>query len=154
MEQSRPMKIESSLLSGEPYPKFVTYEYLPDDIKRALQEAVLEILGHNALSGDSVVYHILQYPWDSSGMQNYCTSDTVVNTLLALVRDGIVEMATLRDPSMPIEQWIPKYRRVGSRRALEAEEAIKASKCMKISKPWKQRDHDSTDWITGQGSFH
>jgi hypothetical protein len=40
---------------------------------------------------------------------------------------------------------------VGTRRAVEA---IKASRCMKIAKPWKQRPaaetKSTTEWVTGQ----
>ncbi|KAG7349727.1 CW-type zinc finger domain containing protein [Nitzschia inconspicua] len=154
IEQAKPMTIESSFSPNLTFPKFVTYENLPDEIKIGMQDVVLQILGNSALLGDEVIYETQRYPWENKMMIGYCNADVVINTLLALVRDGIVEMATSRNPNIPIEQWIPKYRRVRSKRALAAEEAIKSSKCMKIAKPWKQREETKTEWISGQRAFH
>jgi hypothetical protein len=50
-----------------------------------------------------------------------------------------------------MSEWIPRYRRVvrqKPKRNIETEEALKASKCMKIAKPWKNTD-TSAEWITG-----
>lgn len=153
-----PTKVESNG-GGQSYPKFATYENLPDDIKNAMHEVVLNILGASSLTGDDVIGECQRYPWDAStsdvaDIRGYCNTDVIINTLLALVRDGIVEMTYLSDPNVPISQWVPKYRRVRSRRALEAVEAIKASRCMKIAKPWKQREEKRADWITGKGAFY
>jgi hypothetical protein len=154
---SKPVEVGSTSYTS--YPKFPTYENLPENIRNSMREVVLHILGNNALSGDEVIGEAQQFPFDSAGsgftgMQGYCNADIIINTLLALVRDGIVEMATKRDPKIPISQWIPKYRRVRSPRALAAEDAIKASRCMKISKPWKQReDSSAAGWITGERGF-
>ncbi|KAG7374060.1 CW-type zinc finger domain containing protein [Nitzschia inconspicua] len=154
MEQAKPMTVESSFSPNLTFPKFVTYENLPNEIKIGMQDVVLQILGNSALLGDEVIYETQRYPWENKTMIGYCNADVVINTLLALVRDGIIEMATSRNPNIPIEQWIPKYRRVRSKRALAAEEAIKSSKCMKIAKPWKQREETKTEWISGQRAFH
>ena len=86
-------------------------------------------------------------------MVSYCNTEIVINTLLALVRDGVIEMTTGCDRRIPIAEWIPLYRRVKTKRALAAEEQIRASKCMKIAKPWKQRNDSSGDWVTGREAF-
>jgi hypothetical protein len=153
MEQAQPIKINSNANAVSSYPKFVTYEYLPNEIKIGIQEVILQILGNKALSGDSVIHEAQQYPWEDEGMIAYANADVMINTLLALVRDGIVEMTTTRDRHIPISQWIPLYRRVKSKRALEAEEQIKSSKCMKIAKPWKQRADAGAEWTTGREAF-
>jgi hypothetical protein len=120
-----------------------------------MQDVVLQTLDLSAMTGEEVIAKALWYPWGTSmksvpSIQGYCNTDIIINTLLDLVRDGIVEMATIRDPLTPMSQWIPKYRRVRTNRAIEAVEAIKASRCMKISKPWKQRSESkTTEWITG-----
>jgi len=131
-----------------------TYNSLSNETKHVMQDVVLQILDLRGMTGEEVVRKIQYYPWDVStmknisGIQNLCNADIIVNTLLDLVRDGIVEMATLRDDG-PMSQWVPKYRKVKTNRAIEAIEAIKASRCMKIAKPWKQKS-SSTEWITGQ----
>jgi len=131
-----------------------TYNSLSNETKHVMQDVVLQILDLRGMTGEEVVRKIQYYPWDVStmknisGIQNLCNADIIVNTLLDLVRDGIVEMATLRDDG-PMSQWVPKYRKVKTNRAMEAIEAIKASRCMKIAKPWKQKS-SSTEWITGQ----
>ena len=135
--------------------KLKTYDSLSNDIKHAMQDVVLQTLDLSAMTGEEVIAKALWYPWGTSmksvpSIQGYCNTDIIINTLLDLVRDGIVEMATIRDPLTPMSQWIPKYRRVRTNRAIEAVEAIKASRCMKISKPWKQRSESkTTEWITG-----
>lgn len=154
LEQAKPMRIESNTFSDWTFPKFVMYENLPDEIKIGMQQIVLQILGNSALPGDEVIREAQRFPWEDKAMVGYCNADVIINTLLALVRDGIVEMATSRIPNVPMAKWIPKYRRVRSNRALAAEEAIKSSKCMKIAKPWKQREEAETEWISGQQAFH
>jgi hypothetical protein len=156
--EATPSKVESNS-GGQSYPKFVAYENLPEDIKSAMHEVVLNVLGNCSLTGDDVIGECQRYPGETSTgglaeIRGYCNTDVIINTLLALVRDGIVEMTYLSDPNVPISQWVPKYRRVRSRRALEAVEAIKASRCMKIAKPWKQREDKSADWISGKGAFY
>jgi len=151
MEQCRPMKIESI---SDPGQTPVRYEYLPDHTKILIQQTVLQILGNRALPGDSVIIECQKYPWEDSGMENFCNADVVINALLGLVKDGVVEMTSSGDSKFPFSQWIPKYRRVKSRRALEAEEAIKASSMMKISKPWKHRDDNSAEWVSGEAAFN
>jgi len=137
------------------YPKFVTFENLPDDIRRDIREAVLLVLGSSAHTADDLIRFMKSYSWDSemTEVSPYFNADTIINALLALVRDGIVEMACFRDPSVPMEEWVPKYRRVRSQRALASEAAMKASKCMKIRKPWKQREETSAEWISGGAAF-
>jgi hypothetical protein len=155
----QPMDVLSNDTPGQSYPKFFTYENLPDDIKKAMREGVLQTLGMSALAGDDVIREVQFYPWESmapelADIRAYFNADIIITTLLALVRDGEVEMTCLRDPNVPMTQWIPKYRKVRSRRKSEAEEAMKASRCMKIAKPWKQRDENaSADWITGGAAF-
>ncbi|KAL3906261.1 MAG: hypothetical protein SGARI_004082, partial [Bacillariaceae sp.] len=147
MEHAQPMRVGSASDDVPRFPKFVTYESLPDEIKMGMQEVILQILGNGTLSGDVAIRAVQQYPWDQKAMLAYCNANVVINTLLALVSHGIVEMTTSRDRSIPMSQWTPLYRRVKSKRALAAEEQIKASKCMKIAKPWKQRQEEtSTQW--------
>jgi len=137
-----------------------TYDSLSDDVKHTMQDVVLQILDLNVMTGEEVIGKAQWYPMDTTSMKSsvsnihgFCNEDIIINTLLDLVRDGIVEMATLRNPLTPVSQWVPKYRRVRTNRAMEAVEAIKASRCMKIAKPWKQRNESTTtttEWITGQ----
>lgn len=148
-------KVESS--SAGQSSKFVSYDNLPDYVKHAMQEVVLHILNTHSLTGDDVIGECHRYPWAANGLveiRGYCNTDVIINTVLTLVRDGIVEMTYVSDPNVPISEWVPKYRRVRSRRALEAVEAIKASRCMKIAKPWKQREEKSSDWISGNCAFY
>lgn len=146
--------------------KLRAFESLSDDVKHAMQDIVLQTLEFGCLTGNEVVRKAQCFPYETSlpragGIKGYCNPDIIVHTLLDLVRDGLVEMAAVRDPLGPITQWVPRYRRVGTRRALEAFEAIKASRCMKISKPWKQRTAltdaassgnttQQTEFVTGQ----
>ena len=151
-----PAKVLSSNGSNIPgYPKMMkTYECLSNDIKHAMQDVVLHTLEFGCLSADEVIGKTQWFPCErvvSGGVKGYCNPDIIIHTLLDLVQDGLVEMNTARDPHMPIAEWVPRYRRVGTRRAMEAVEAIKASRCMKISKPWKQRSNEPTEeWVTGK----
>lgn len=159
MEQNPEKVLSSSSLniSGQSTnnQKLKTYDSLSNDIKHAMQDVVLQTLDLSAMTGEEVIgkaqwYHSSTSMKSVPSIQGYCNTDIIINTLLDLVRDGIVEMATIRDPLTPMSQWVPKYRRVRTKRAIEAVEAIKASRCMKISKPWKQRSESkTTEWITG-----
>lgn len=158
----KPSKILSSSAGDINIPgqKLKTYAFLTDEIKHAMQDIVLQTLEFGCLTGDEVILKMQWFPYETSikgvaGIRGYCNEDIVVHTLLDLVRDGLVEMATVKDPFRPMAQWVPRYRRVGTRRAMEAVEAIKASRCMKIAKPWKQRPSEdttttTTEWVTGQ----
>jgi len=141
--------------SGNQTPSFLTYDSLPENIKEQMRQVVLQVLGVYVLSGDELVEEALRFPWESlsadlAHIRTYINTDIVINTLLSLVRDGEVQMTCFKDMSVPMTEWIPRYRRVirSSPKNLEAHESLKASKCMKISKPWKQMD-DSDGWITG-----
>merc|ERR1712194_448494 len=126
-----------------------------------MQDVVLQILDFNVMTGEEVIgkAQLKSSSSVSSTIQGcFCNVDIIIHTLLELVRDGIVEMATLRTPLTPVSHWVPKYRRVRTNRAREAVAAIKASRCMKIAKPWKhQRNNNdstttpptTTEWITG-----
>merc|ERR1712166_410163 len=135
--------------------KVKTYDSLSDDFKHTMQDVVLQILDLNVMTGEEMIGKAQWYPMDTSmknvsSIHGFCNADIIINTLLDLVRDGIVEMATMRDPLTPVSQWVPKYRRVRTNRAIEAVEAIKASRMMKIAKPWKQRNEsNTTEWVTG-----
>ena len=136
---------------GRGVAQFVTYENLPEEMRISIREAVLHALGSSARTSEDLISFMKSHSWDSemASLIPYFNTDTVINALLALVRDGIVEMACFRDPNVPMAEWIPKYRRVRSKRALASEEAMKASKCMKIRKPWKQREEETVEWISG-----
>eukprot|EP00980_Cylindrotheca_fusiformis_P001626 scaffold368_cov125-Cylindrotheca_fusiformis.AAC.4 len=134
----------------------LSYETLPDVMKETMREVVLQALGSFVLTGEDVVLEAQRFPWESlpnafSLIRAYVNADIIITTLLALVKDGLVEMTCFKDMSKPMYEWIPRYRRVVQKpkRDVETEEALKASKCMKISKPWKKVDDSSTEWITG-----
>ena len=156
----KPAKVLSSSTSALNIPgeKFKTYDSLSDEIKHAMQDVVLQTLEFGCLTGDEITGKAQWYPYETSikgvnGIRGYCNEDIIIHTLLDLVRDGLVEMATVKDPFLPVSQWVPRYRRVGTRRAFEAVDAIKKSRCMKIAKPWKQRPSENTtttEWVTGQ----
>ena len=156
----KPAEVLSSSTSALNIPgeKFKTYDSLSDDIKHAMQDVVLQTLEFGCLTGDEITGKAQWYPYETSikgvnGIRGYCNEDIIIHTLLDLVRDGLVEMATVKDPFLPVSQWVPRYRRVGTRRAFEAVDAIKKSRCMKIAKPWKQRPSENTtttEWVTGQ----
>lgn len=153
-----PMPVLSAGNQFQGQPKFLTFENLPDNIKEAMREIVLYTLGSSTLSGDDIIGEAQRFPWESLSKElveihAYLNADVIINTILSLVRDGLVEMTCLRDPSLPISQWIPKYRKVRSRRDPEAFEAMKSTRFMKIAKPWKQREGNSADWITGGAAF-
>lgn len=156
----KPTKVLSSSAStwNIPGQKLKTYESLPDEIKHAMQDVVLQTLEFGCLTADEITGKAQWFPYETSikgvaGIRGYCNEGIIVHTLLDLVRDGLVEMATVKDPHLPVSEWIPRYRRVGTKRANEAIEAIQASRCMKIAKPWKQRPSKrttTTEWVTGQ----
>merc|ERR1719491_1403242 len=139
-----------------PGQKLKMYGCLSDEIKHAMQDVVLQTLEFGCLTGEEVIRKAQWFPYETSikgvaGIRGYCNEDIIIHTLLDLVRDGMVEMATVQNPFGTMTQWVPRYRRVGTRRAIEAVEAIKASRCMKIAKPWKQRPTESTtttEWVT------
>jgi len=158
--EMKPAKVLSTSTGDLNIPgqKLKTYECLSHEIKIAMQDVVLQTLEFGCLTGEEVIRKTQWFPYQTSikgvaGIRGYCNEDIIVHTLLTLVQDSLVEMASVRDPFRPVSQWVPRYRRVGTRRALEAVEAIKASRCMKIAKPWKQRSTESkamTEWVTGQ----
>ena len=134
-----------------------TYDNIPENAKQAMREIVLRSLGDRTLTGDELILEIQRHPWenfapDVASIRGYFNGDIIVNALLGLVRDGVVEMTSMRNYKVPIGQWVPKYRKVRSVRAMKIEESIKSSRCMKIAKPWKQRECN-TDWITGGSAF-
>ena len=148
----QPMQVSSDS-DAKSYPKFLSFENLPDDVKEAMREVVLHSLGEGTLTGEEVIQKVHQYPWetfspDLASTRGYLNADIVINSLLALVRDGVVEMTSIRNFKLPIGQWVPKYRKVRSLRAMKIEESIKSSRCMKIAKPWKK-----SEWITGGAAF-
>ncbi len=156
----KPTKVLSSSAStwNIPGQKLKTFDSLQDEIKHAMQDVVLQTLEFGCLTADEITGKAQWFPYETSikgvaGIRGYCNEDIIVHTLLDLVRDGLVEMATVTDPYLPVSQWVPRYRRVGTKRANEAIEAIQASRCMKIAKPWKQRPSKSTtttEWVTGR----
>jgi len=160
--EMKPSKVLSSSTSALNIPgqKFKTYDSLSDEMKHAMQDVVLQTLEFGCLTGDEITGKAQWYPYETSikgvnGIRGYCNEDIIIHTLLDLVRDGLVEMATVKDPFLPVSQWVPRYRRVGTRRAFEAVDAIKKSRCMKIAKPWKQRPSENTtttEWVTGQNT--
>ena len=150
----QPMHIYSDGL-GNSYPRVTTFETLPESMKETMREVVLQALGLGVLSGDEIIQEAHYFPWESlpnglSQIRAYINPDVIINTLLGLVRDGVVEMTCFKDPSVPVSEWVPRYRRViRTRRQVEAEETLKESKCMKISKPWKRPDNSELEWVTG-----
>ena len=159
MDMTPPKVLSSSTSSlNIPGQKLKTYDCLSDEIKHAMQDVVLQTLEFGCLTGVEITGKAQWFPFETSikgvaGIRGYCNEDIIIHTLLDLVRDGLVEMATVQNPFCPVSQWVPSYRRVGTRRAIEAVEAIKASRCMKIAKPWKHRPSKSTaatEWVTGQ----
>ena len=150
---AQPLNVISGGNYGQPYKRECRYENLPGDMKNSWRELVLYALGLGTLTGDEVLLEAQDHQWEDMPtewleMRSYCTADIVVNTLLQLVRDGQVEMTCSRESHLSMDQWVPKYRKVRRRR--EADEAVTASRCMKISKPWKQRDESNSDWISGR----
>jgi hypothetical protein len=130
-----------------------TYESLPDDVQKTMSELILHALGSATLTGDEVLSLTQCRQWENVPpawleLRNFCTEDIVVNTLLQLVRDGVVEMTCSREADRAMSEWVPKYRLVRSRRRTEIDEAMKSSRCMKIAKPWKLRESDS-QWVSG-----
>eukprot|EP00934_Nitzschia_sp_Nitz4_P006102 Nitzschia sp. Nitz4//scaffold11_size288233//203439//207978//NITZ4_000799-RA/size288233-processed-gene-0.181-mRNA-1//1//CDS//3329534149//6092//frame0 len=133
------------------------YGNLPDDVKDALRELVIQCIGVGTLTAEEMLYQVHMFPWESispdlAAMRRYFNEDIIVNTLVTLVRDGVLETTCFRNLSVPVSKWVPKYRRVRSRRAAEMEESIKTNRCMKISKPWKQRESDA-EWVSGDSAL-
>lgn len=151
----KPIKITSRVADSS-YPKFLGFENLPNDVKETMREVVVRSLGDGTLTGDEVIREVQLYPWETlsaefASMRKYFNADIIINSLLSLIRDGVVETTCLRNCNIPLSQWVPLYRKARSQRAIENEENIKASRCMKISKPWKQRETSS--WVTGFTAF-
>jgi hypothetical protein len=145
--------------AGNSSPKSPTFESTLDDVKLIMKEIVLRSLGDGILTGEELILSMHGFPWESLSLdfavvRPYFNADIIINTLLSLVRDGVVEMTSFRDLKIPMGQWTPRYRKVRSLRAMKIEESIKASRCMKISKPWKQRDFGkASEWVTGVSAF-
>jgi CW-type Zinc Finger len=150
----QPMQVTSigAAQSSLKRPMFIN---TPENVKQIMSEIVLRSLGDRILTGDELILTMHGFHWESLSVdfavvRPYFNADIIINTLLALVRDGVVEMTSFRDRRIPIGQWTPRYRKVRSLRAMKIEEAIKASRCMKIAKPWKQRGSDeASEWVTG-----
>jgi hypothetical protein len=152
-----PVQVSSSNV-GQNFPKFLSFENLPEDLKQAMRDIVLRSLGEGTLTAEEVMMEVHCHPWetyapDLVSIRGCFNTDIIVNSLLALVRDGVVEMTSIRNFRVPMGEWVPKYRKVRSVRAMKIEEAIKASRCMKIAKPWKQREGMISDWVTGASAF-
>ncbi len=152
----QPMQVSSSNV-GPFHQKLLTYDSIPENGKQAMREVVLRSLGERTASGEELIMDVQRHPWenfsaDLASLRVYFTADIILNSLLDLVRDGVVEMTSMKNFKVPIGQWVPKYRKVRSLRAMMIEESIKSSRCMKIAKPWKQRDCNS-DWVSGGSAF-
>jgi hypothetical protein len=131
-------------------PKPDAYTSLDKFGKICISDLVLDLIGDNALTGDQVV--TFSKMADVGEMARYCNPDIIINTLLALVKDGVLEMSC-PDPTIPIQQWIPQFRRTRTPRAQQIADSIKSSSNIKISKPWKRRDGDTqSGWVTGGGA--
>jgi CW-type Zinc Finger len=126
--------------------KVDTYEGLDKAKRNAMSDLVLEIIGDDAFTGDQII--AVAKVARIGEMSRYCTTDIIINTLLALVKDGVLEMSCV-NPAIPIEEWIPQFRRTRTRRARQIIDNIKSSSCLKISKPWKKKPIQQTEWVTG-----
>eukprot|EP00529_Nitzschia_sp_RCC80_P006907 CAMPEP_0113524538 /NCGR_PEP_ID=MMETSP0014_2-20120614/46270_1 /TAXON_ID=2857 /ORGANISM="Nitzschia sp." /LENGTH=1527 /DNA_ID=CAMNT_0000422657 /DNA_START=287 /DNA_END=4870 /DNA_ORIENTATION=+ /assembly_acc=CAM_ASM_000159 len=113
--------------------------------KISMSDLVLDIIGDNAFTGDQIV--AFAKATQVGQMATYCNTDIIVNTLLSLVKDGVLEMSCL-DPSIPMHQWVPQFRRTRTPRARQIVDKIKSSSNIKISKPWKRRATEQ-EWVTG-----
>ena len=116
-----------------------TYNSLAGSVKTGIKEMILQSLGSLTLTGDQIVFaaNCRQLEDASLGeIRAYCNADNLMNALLDLVCENLVEITSARDLTVPTSQWIPQYRKV--RRRPEVDQAMKSSRCMKISKPWKR----------------
>lgn len=150
----KPMEVPSSD-PGEYSSTILTFTKVSEDVKLVMREIVLRCLGDVVLSGDELVLSIKAVPWESlvpdlALYRPYFNADIIINTVLSLVQDGVVEMTSFRNLRIPIGQWTPRYRKVRSIRAIKIEESIRASRSMKISKPWKQK---TSEWVTGANAL-
>jgi len=132
-------------------PSIYTFDNLPTDIRQSTKDLIVHALGDKTLHSDEIVTETHRgnaenLPAGLSAARPYCTSNVVVTALCELVREGSVECLQKMGPEWTLKDWNPRYRRAKPRRsAAETQagtpkpaEAHKASRCMKIAKPWKR----------------
>jgi len=132
---------------------FYTFDTLPNDVRESARDLILYALGDKTLSSDDIVLeaqrsNLENMPEGWSNAQSYCTTNVVVTALCELVKEGTVECLQKFGPGWTVKDWNPRYRRTKTRSTRSdhaqppptppASDAHKASRCMKIAKPWKR----------------
>ena len=127
-------QMRSGSIQGLPSSAY-TFDTLPADVQEPLKELLLDILGHETMPGDQVMLEAKNVNRENLSeacvkARSFCTINVVVTALCHLVREGKVEC--IQELGKSWTDFSPRYRRarVASQR--------KASRCMKISKPWKR----------------
>lgn len=116
-----------------------TYENLPSVIQKKMKEFVLEILGLQLVSTETLTKLGTEAAPTSLSescrkAQPYCTLNVVGTTLFELVKDGVVECVRNTDVAGTM-----MYRRiVKPQPKAKAAKVHRVSRCMKIAKPWKR----------------
>jgi hypothetical protein len=139
---------------------FYTYDTLPREAQVLARELVLGVIGDGSLSSEEILKRARETK--TSPVVRFFTINVVVTCLYALVKEGLVDCVQKMGPSWTVKDWDPRYRRrlvkaMGARAGAAGRapsgppsssspspspsDAHKASRCIKISKPWKQRDH-------------
>jgi hypothetical protein len=132
---------------------FHTYDTLPRDAQELAREIILRVIDDGSLSSEEILKRARELT--TSAVLKFFTINVVVTCLYALVKEGLVDCVQKMGPNWTVKDWDPRYRRraiksmgasvdCSSSRppsSLSSSGAHKASRCIKIAKPWKQRDH-------------
>jgi len=135
-----------------------TFRTLPRDIQQPMKDFLLHVLGDGTFAGDEVVRraNVLNpdsIPESLRKAQSFSTENVVITTLCELVKDGKVDCVQKIGANWTMKDWSPHYRRSvkrvsppppppGSDADIRLSSTVThkraASRCMKISKPWKR----------------
>ena len=133
-----------------------TYHTLPRDIQEPMKEFLLHILDSGTFAGDEVVRRANAVVPDSlpepmRKAQPFSNENVVITTLCELVKEGNVDCVQKIGANWTMKDWSPHYRRslrlapapgptslCEGRTRKELLSHKRASRCMKIAKPWKR----------------
>ena len=121
---------------------FYTYDTLPADIRDAARALVLGAVGDKCLSSEAILRNAREQP---SRARPFLSINVVVTCLYEMVKEGLVECVQVVGSDWAMKDWDLGYRRAKtyvcntSADASTAKPDVhKASRCIKIAKPWKR----------------
>jgi hypothetical protein len=130
----------------------LTFETLPRDIQEPVKDFLLRVIETGTISGDEIVRRTKDgivdaalLPGPIQKARRFCTENVVITALCHMVKEGKLDCIQRMEPSWSTCGWNPHFRRAATVSPLpqtlpktSESPAHKRSRCMKISKPWKQ----------------